>query len=498
MSTLRNCFWADPLLKRIFDAKVTRSLHGNKGFVCFLGLSGSLTFIAGIITTIVFFPVNFDEGYNLQVPVNLIHFGIYGSRTIEGFVHFDPFISTGPIVLVPIAILFRMFGQGIVQARLIPSLYAIGILFISFLLTKRLYGLSYACLSPFLLAIVGGAYYWILGLVLGEGAGIFAVLLGLLAWTKAEEKLQIRSALLAGLCWGLAVWAKPSMVIALIVIMCSLFMSIRFKRDCTTLVLGASVTGLLVGISWFVWFWLLKGSIPPQGLLMQQFSLSITRNFVRNLPRFASSLGLPCLISSVLSSRKVHDRVRLRITSSVTYNLVTLWLLWWLLFNSDANHRHLFPGLVFGNILLANALLLDGKSHLIKATKIVLALLIAVNLFLPDGLINHFSGLKSALLRKHAQSEFALYIAGLDPDARILGVGWFMAWDISFLSGRTFGNLEETENIQGNGKTYVVITPTIRRYPSAYLYALELINKHSGKAIYDDSFGYTLYELTGP
>jgi len=497
MSTLRNCFWADPLLKRIFDAKVTRSLHGNKGFVCFLGLSGSLTFIAGIITTIVFFPVNFDEGYNLQVPVNLIHFGIYGSRTIEGFVHFDPFISTGPIVLVPIAILFRMFGQGIVQARLIPSLYAIGILFISFLLTKRLYGLSYACLSPFLLAIVGGAY-WILGLVLGEGAGIFAVLSGLFAWTKAEERLQIRSALLAGLCWGLAVWAKPSMVIALIVIVCSLFISVRFKRDYTTLVLVASASGLLVGISWFVWFWLLKGNMPPQGLLMQQFGLSIARNLVQNLPRFASSLGLPCLISSTLLFRKVHDRVHLYITSSVIYNLVTVWLLWWLLFNSDANYRHLFPGLIIGNILLATGLLLERKSRLIIATRIVLVLLLAINVFLPDGPIQHFFGLKSALLRKQAQSGFARYIGELDPNARILGVGWFMAWDIAFLSGRTLGNLEEIEVVQGDEKVYVVITPTIRCYPGAFLNALELINKHSGRVIYDDGFGYTLYELTGP
>jgi len=498
MSALRDRLWADPLMQKIFDAKVTSSLHGNKGFVRFLGLLGFLTFIAGIITTVVFFPVNFDEGYNLQVPVNLIHFGLYGSRTIEGFVHFDPFISTGPMVLVPIAFLFRVCGQGIIQARLIPALYAIGILFISFLLTKRLYGPSYACLSLFLLAIVGGAY-WILGLVLGEGAGVFAILSGLFAWTKAEERLQIRSALLASLCWGLAVWAKPSMVIALIVIVCSLFMSIRVKRDYTMLVLVASASGLLVGTSWFVWFWLLKGDMPPQGLLVQQFSLDIARNFVQNLPRFASSWGLPCLISSTLLFRKVHDRVRLHTTSSVIYNLVTIWLLWWLLFNSDANYRHLFPGLVIGNILLTTGLLLERPSRFITVTRIVLVLLIAINVFLPDGPIQHFFRLKSTLLQKQAQSEFALYIAGLDPDARILGVGWFMAWDVAFLSGRTFGHLEEIKTAQDDEKAYyVVITPTIRRYPEAFLSALELIHKHRGRVIYDDSFGYTLYELTGP
>jgi len=342
---------------------------------------------------------------------------------------------------------------------------------------------------------IGGAY-WILGLVLGEGAGIFAVLFGLLAWAKAEENLQIHSALLAGLCWGLAVWAKPSMVVALIVIVCALFISTRFTRGDTKLILIASLTGLLVGLSWFVWSWVLKGNAPPSWLLMQQLSLGIVRNFFQNLPRFVSSSGLPCFISILLLS-KSYNRGHLHITKSAIYVLVTVWLLWWLLFNSDANYRHLFPGLVLGNILLATALLLEGKNYFIKVTKIVLVLLLAINVFLPNGPVKHFFSLKSALLRKQAQLELAHYIAGLDPNARILGVGWFMAWDVSFLSERAFGNLEEIENIQGDGKTYVVITPTIRRYPDAYLYALELINKHSGKVIYDDRFGYTLYKLTG-
>jgi hypothetical protein len=229
---------------------------------------------------------------------------------------------------------------------------------------------------------------------------------------------------------------------------------------------------------------------------MQQLSLGIVRNFFQNLPRFVSSSGLPCFISILLLS-KSYNRGHLHITKSAIYVLVTVWLLWWLLFNSDANYRHLFPGLVLGNILLATALLLEGKNYFIKVTKIVLVLLLAINVFLPNGPVKHFFSLKSALLRKQAQLELAHYIAGLDPNARILGVGWFMAWDVSFLSERAFGNLEEIENIQGDGKTYVVITPTIRRYPDAYLYALELINKHSGKVIYDDRFGYTLYKLTG-
>ena len=69
--------------------------------------------------------LNFDEGYNLQVPVNLLRNRVYGSRTVTGFTIFDPFISSGPVFLLPITFIFRIFGISVINARIVCLFFAI-------------------------------------------------------------------------------------------------------------------------------------------------------------------------------------------------------------------------------------------------------------------------------------------------------------------------------------------------------------------------------------
>ena len=66
--------------------------------------------------------LNFDEAFNLQVPANLSQHGEYGT-TYDGGQAFDPVITTGPTVLLPIAATFKFFGVGIIAARLVTFLY---------------------------------------------------------------------------------------------------------------------------------------------------------------------------------------------------------------------------------------------------------------------------------------------------------------------------------------------------------------------------------------
>jgi hypothetical protein len=66
--------------------------------------------------------VGFDEAFNLQMPANLVRHGEYAT-TYQGGQPFDPVITTGPTVLLPIALSFEIFGIGIVPARLIVVLF---------------------------------------------------------------------------------------------------------------------------------------------------------------------------------------------------------------------------------------------------------------------------------------------------------------------------------------------------------------------------------------
>ena len=66
--------------------------------------------------------IAFDEGFNLQVPVSFATTGKY-STNYQYARQFDPLITTGPTLLLPIAGMFKVFGVGLIQARVIVFIY---------------------------------------------------------------------------------------------------------------------------------------------------------------------------------------------------------------------------------------------------------------------------------------------------------------------------------------------------------------------------------------
>src|SRR5262249_10621757 len=74
---------------------------------------------AGIVIHLGEFPLTwFDEGYTSHVAQLLITKGIYGTYTVTNTYPFDPFVSSGPGVVLPIALMFKLFGTSVFQARL--------------------------------------------------------------------------------------------------------------------------------------------------------------------------------------------------------------------------------------------------------------------------------------------------------------------------------------------------------------------------------------------
>lgn len=61
-----------------------------------------------------YYPVTwFDEGLALQGALNLVNHGQYAMRSVEGFRTLDqPLIANGPGLIVPMAVLFKVFGVG--------------------------------------------------------------------------------------------------------------------------------------------------------------------------------------------------------------------------------------------------------------------------------------------------------------------------------------------------------------------------------------------------
>jgi 4-amino-4-deoxy-L-arabinose transferase-like glycosyltransferase len=466
---------------------------------------GTILLVSGLVSVVLLYAVNFDEAYNLQIPLNLIRYGVYGSRTSQGFEWFDARVSTGPMVLVPVALSFAMLGTGIVQGRIVPVLYACVLALSVHRLSKRTYGSWAAATSVLLLSGIKNVYH-ILGITVGEGAGVALCLLGCLAWSEAERRHARVFALLAGMLWGIAVWAKPSMLVAIPFVLAGGIAAYLRSRQNRTARLFACAAALAaaIGAAWF----LLLAALPAEAdataarsedlltLVRQQLDPALARNLAANAPELAAGLGLPTLLGSLLGFHQARHARRLLWTRSVMTAVPMLWIAWWLLCNNSANHRHLFPGVLLGVAPLSGALLENSGGRAMRLARVAMAALVVVSLVLPGSVIAHFAQLAEANAGKLAQARFADHVSQLEPDAELVGLGWFMAWDIAFLTERAFGSLDSSD-WPLDEPTYAILTPTILHFPESYASALQTLASYSSTVKYEED-GYSLYRLNCP
>lgn len=162
----------------------------------------------------------FDEGYKLNAARTLALQGVYGTTTVHGLNPFDPGISSGPADIVPIALVYRGFGVGVVQARLVPVIYTLMLVVGLYLLAVRLFGRPDGFVAA-LLVLVAPTLQEV-GLViigrqvLGEAPALALIVLGLLVWNRTWERPNVGLSLAAGVLFGLGLLSKTQVAIALL------------------------------------------------------------------------------------------------------------------------------------------------------------------------------------------------------------------------------------------------------------------------------------------
>lgn len=82
----------------------------------------------------------FDSGSHLHVPKTLVKYGVYADISSEGFRYYGPTIGVGPTVMLPIAAAFKLFGIGLLQARLVMALYLLAAIYAFYRLVEHLGG----------------------------------------------------------------------------------------------------------------------------------------------------------------------------------------------------------------------------------------------------------------------------------------------------------------------------------------------------------------------
>lgn len=161
----------------------------------------------------------FDEGSHLHVPKTLITHGVYADYGSEGFRYFGPSIGIGPTVMLPLAAVFKVFGIGLLQARVLMAIYLLAAIAAFFFFARKLGG-ERIRFAWFATAILIGSQTIALfetgRQVLGEVPTLAFLAAGWLMWLKAENASGWRQLLFTGALFGLAAITKSQTALILI------------------------------------------------------------------------------------------------------------------------------------------------------------------------------------------------------------------------------------------------------------------------------------------
>jgi len=181
----------------------------------------------------------YDEASAIEVARNFQLFGVLDVLTAPGQFSGFPYItgSSGFPVTLPLAAFFEIFGFGFTQARIYALLWLLAFLIIAWFFVKNFWSASYGAGAVTLIA--GFASFHDSGRrVMGDIPGFALLLLSLLLLLKKERKF------LAGIFFGLAVAAKPSVYL---LIMPALILTYviadwrRFFRNLMPIGIGAAI-----------------------------------------------------------------------------------------------------------------------------------------------------------------------------------------------------------------------------------------------------------------
>lgn len=203
--------------------------------------------------------IGFDGGWNATVAKNYADSGVY-MTTYTSVELFNIAITTGQTVLLPTAIVFRLFGVSYETIAIIPLLYMCAFIIALYVLIKELLDnmeiiktKECCCLSA---AIMTTVVYFILNLygvlsyqLLGEGAAGLFLSLSLLCLNKYEHKKSSIYIYGIGFFTALAFISKTVTICFIIVMYLVLIIKLVFK-EYTRDVIGKSVLGAIAGFTY--------------------------------------------------------------------------------------------------------------------------------------------------------------------------------------------------------------------------------------------------------
>lgn len=300
----------------------------------------------------------FDEGYKMNAAYTLAAHGVYGTYTLDGFVPFDPGTSSGPVDLGLTALAFRVFGVGLVQARLVSVLFGLLGAYALYRLAVHVYGRDAAWIvtGVAVLFLPLGATNFVLmsRQVLSEAAAVGLILWGLYLWLSRLECPSGWCSVLAGLLIGAGLLSKTQIAVPLIPALL-LVIGLRafwFRK------LPIRESLILVSVLLVIGAWMLIGSVlTPPDIRVQNSRLLLdairsnllTGLFGSTLTTSAEVIAVLMAISGLYAVRHLRRPNRLptaAVQAEFTIGIIILFTMVWYALLSVGWPRYSYFGLI--------------------------------------------------------------------------------------------------------------------------------------------------------
>jgi hypothetical protein len=474
--------------------------------------------LVSFFATMVISPLGFDEAFNLQAPLNLVQGNGYATEDFEfgrDRIAFDAIVSTGPIVELPIAISFVVFGISVESARIVMLPFLLLLIGSLFIVGRRFGGRWGGLAAVAMVLALNTRFDWPQTVIYGssDALGEFAAA----AFIALAFVLLPRHPMLAGLAVGLGALAKfitfmvaPAFVIAMLLAPVMAGGAVSLRRRWRH-VLGFAGLVVAPSIGW---------ELVKAASLREDYFAALYRYggflfrsgsgadggfgdyFLERASRLFATWHLPTLLVMVLSvalfgfalvriRRYVsaidfgadwrpgsRRRVLARAARAIPVELwaaagtLAVFALWWSLIASSVFVRHTMPGLLAAVPLIV-ALAVGGAtwvlrdrsgwwSHAGRVFLVGLAITVTVQASLT--VANSF---RSEEWTRAQQIGAATFVRELDVD-QVQGIGWWAAPEIRFLS-------QVPSTPVGTGDGPLILEPITRTLvPSVFDAALAL------------------------
>jgi 4-amino-4-deoxy-L-arabinose transferase-like glycosyltransferase len=311
------------------------------------------------------FPLTwFDEGSHLHVPKTLVRFGAYADYSSEGFRFYGPTVGVGPTVMLPIAAIFRLFGIGLLQARVVMALYLLAAIYAFYRLALLLGGRRLAWVATALLIASRGTALLEYGRqALGEVPGLFFLLAGLVLWFRVWEQARWWQLGLVGVLLGLSMVTKQQYLLVLApTLLAAWLLNLIYYRSAPQRIFLAP--GIVAAACYAVWqvclvFFLGPGTATENLKLFREFTAGAALVFSFDLmQRGISELLSLKVYLSVLAPVLLYGaslaipRRREGQQWGVLFVLV-VWNLVWYVVASVSWLRYAFPALAVASLFVA-------------------------------------------------------------------------------------------------------------------------------------------------